>query len=94
MDDRTAHRDSPYAAGDERPPWIEEVADPTFWDVAFGSYGDGYLEWVADRYYWQPHDPRTLGDTRSLWQHRSAYELDPLVLEMQRSLGPSAQAEA
>lgn len=60
-----------YGASDERPPWIEEATDPTWWDVAFGSYGDGWLEWVNDRYYWDPLDPRTIGDTRSLWKRRA-----------------------
>jgi hypothetical protein len=62
-----------YGDSDERPPWIEEVADPTWWDLAFGSYGDGYLEWVNDRYFWDPVEPRTIADTRSLWQHRASY---------------------
>ena len=56
---------------EERPPWIEEAADPTWWDVAFGSYGDGYLEWVGDHYFWDPLEPRTVADTRSLWGHRT-----------------------
>lgn len=62
-----------YAESEERPPWIEEAADPTWWDLAFGSYGDGYLEWVNDRYYWDPDDARTVADTRSLWNRRRRY---------------------
>ena len=74
-----AHRDLPYASGDERPPWIEEAADPTFWDVAFGSYGDGYLEWVASRYFWDHDDLRTTADTRTLWEKRRRYAADEVV---------------
>lgn len=62
-----------YGDAEERPPWIEEATDPTWWDVAFGSYGDGYLEWVVDHYFWDPLDPRTVADTRSLWAHRRHY---------------------
>lgn len=80
-----AHRDTPYGASDEQPPWIEEAADPTHWDVAFGSYGDGYLEWVATRYFWDPTDSRTLADTRSLWTRRNDYD-DPMIVELNQSL--------
>ena len=67
-----------YAESSERPPWIEEATDPTWWDLAFGSYGDGYLEWVNERFFWDPLDPRTVADTRSLWQQRRRYaSLDP-----------------
>lgn len=66
----------------ERPPWIEEAADPSFWDLAFGSYGDGYLEWVTSRYYWDVEDRRSTADTRTLWDKRARYvpELLPPVL--------------
>lgn len=68
-----------YGDSEGRPPWIEEATDPTWWDVAFGSYGDGYLEWVNDRYFWDPDQERTVADTRSLWRHRRSYlEPDPL----------------
>jgi hypothetical protein len=76
MDDRNTQdfADAPlYGESDERPPWIEEATDPTWWDLAFGSYGDGYLEWVHNRYYWVPEDPRTVADTRTLWRHRRSY---------------------
>ena len=63
----------------ERPPWIEDATDPTFWDQAFGSYGDGYLEWVTSRYYWDVDDLRTTADTRSLWDKRTRYTADSLV---------------
>jgi hypothetical protein len=59
---------------EERPPWVEEAEDATWWDLAFGSYGDGYLEWVHNRYYWEPADERTVADTRSLWHHRRRYK--------------------
>lgn len=62
-----------YAASDERPPWVEEATDRMWWDVAFGSYGDGYLEWVNDRYFWSEDDPRSLTDSRNLWGHRRRY---------------------
>lgn len=68
-----AHRDAPYGASEERPPWIEEALDQTHWDLAFGSYGDGYLEWVNSRYYWDPLDPRSPADARSLWAKRGRY---------------------
>lgn len=38
----------------ECPPWIAEAADPTFWDRAWGGYGDGYFEWVNTRYIDDP----------------------------------------
>ncbi len=85
------HRDQPYAAGEERPPWIEEAADPTHWDLAFGSYGDGYLEWVTNRYFWDSGDERTLADTRSLWRRRDAFD-DPLIVELNHSLGDTGTA--
>jgi hypothetical protein len=58
---------SAETAADADPPWspADSAGDP-----AFGSYGDGYLEWVADRYYWDPHEERTIADTRSLWSKR------------------------
>lgn len=68
-----AHEPATYGTSGERPPWIEEAADPTFWDVAFGSYGDGYLEWVTSRYFWDVGDERTVDDTRTLWTRRAAY---------------------
>lgn len=74
--------DSLYDDVGERPPWIEEAADPTWWDVAMGSYGDGYLEWVTDRYFWEPGDARTLADTRSLWRHRDEFAADTYVGEV------------
>ena len=83
------HMDAPYAAGEELPPWLEEVADPTHWDLAFGSYGDGYLEWVNNRFYWDPADERTIADTRSLWTRRDDYD-DPLVVEYNYALDTRA----
>jgi hypothetical protein len=71
------HREKPYSAGDERPPWIEEAIDPTYWDLAFGSYGDGYFEWVNTHYFWDANDPRTVADSRTLWNKRSRYALPP-----------------
>lgn len=79
MTTEDTHERHPYAAGEERPPWIEEATDPTFWDLAFGSYGDGYLEWVTSRYFWDPEDVRTTADTRSLWDKRSRYAADAVV---------------
>jgi hypothetical protein len=75
-----------YADSDERPPWIEEATDPTRWDVAFGCYGDGWLEWVTDRYFWDPLDPRTVADTRSLWMHGAhlAHIDEPWLSELSR----------
>jgi hypothetical protein len=63
----------PASAGDERPPWIEAAADPTWWDAAFGSYGAGYLDWVHNEHFWHPADERTVADTRTLWRHRGNY---------------------
>lgn len=65
----------------ERPPWIEEAADPTYWDLAFGSYGDGYLEWVASRYYWEVDDVRSTADTRSLWDKRARYAVETPIVD-------------
>ncbi len=79
------HDTHPYAANDERPPWIEEAADPTFWDTAFGSYGDGYLEWVTSRYFWHSDEPRTLADTRDLWDKRARYAADEMVAHQFRA---------
>ncbi len=81
-----AHADRPYALGDERPPWIESASEPTYWDPAFGSYGDGYLEWVTSRYFWDPDDVRGVGDTRHLWQQRRDYALDPVIVELNTQL--------
>lgn len=66
----------------ERPPWIEEAADPTYWDLAFGSYGDGYLEWVTSHYYWDADDMRSTADTRTLWDKRTQYAPELLFAEM------------
>lgn len=97
MDDRdsTPLDDAPlYADSDERPPWIEEATDPTWWDLAFGSYGDGYLEWVHDRYYWDTEEPRTVADTRALWHHRRRYlspeRLDHLLDEALEQTFPAS----
>lgn len=88
------HRESPYDSSDERPPWIEEAIDPTHWDVAFGSYGDGYLEWVNTHYYWHIDGPRTTADTRTLWNHRSLYLDDPLITELNAQLPDPTQGSA
>ncbi len=85
-----SHDARPYAAGDEQPPWLEEATDPTFWDLAFGSYGDGYLEWVTSRYYWDPDELRTTSDTRSLWDKRAWYAAADSVVAHQ--LGESLRA--
>lgn len=73
---------SSYVDSDERPPWIEEATDPTWWDLAFGSYGDGYLEWVHNRYYFDPEDLRTVADTRNLWRHRRRYMTEERLDEL------------
>jgi hypothetical protein len=97
MTSPASHGDQPYAANDERPPWLEEAADPTYWDLAFGSYGDGYLEWVASRYFWDSDDLRTTADTRTLWDKRARYAADEVVAHQlaerrrRASLGPRAR---
>jgi hypothetical protein len=50
--------------------------------MAFGSYGDGYLEWVNTRYFWDVSDLRTTADTRTLWDKRGRYIDDPLIVEL------------
>lgn len=84
----------PYHNNEERPPWVEEATDPTFWDRAFGSYGDGYLEWVSNRYFWDMTDLRTIVDTRDLWDKRDRYLLDPLIVELNSKLDDSVSPAA
>ena len=81
--DATYYPDASQDGGDgERPPWLENAAEPTHWDLAFGSYGDGYLEWVTSRYFWDPDDLRTTADSRSLWDKRARYAPESLFAEM------------
>jgi len=47
------------------PPWEDLAAAD--WDHLFGSYADGYVEWVKRRYWWDPEDPSVLVDTSGFW---------------------------
>jgi hypothetical protein len=48
-------------------------------------YGDAYLEWVTSRYYWDLDDPRTIVDTRDLWDKRARYAADEVVAQQLRT---------
>lgn len=88
------HRTMPYDASDERPPWQEHAADPTYWDIAFGSYGDGYLEWVTNRYFRDVEGPRTIADTRALWDQRARYLDDAFIAELNAGLRDTPRSGA